>query len=150
MTPFLSTTFCDDVRQEVGGKQSLIGVYNGVMFVPQFPATLPKLWLVAAYTTPRSKLPKRLKIRVLKNGEPLVEMDAKPEHLQQLADAGGPVVAMPKGVQQAVTSHSQVCFSPLVLDGPCFLRVLAITDKGEVPGLGLQIQLQGAEFASGQ
>jgi hypothetical protein len=142
MTRMLSTTFCDDVRQEVGGKQSLIGVYNGVMFVPQFPVTLPKLWLVATYSTPCEEPPKSLKLRVLKNSEPLADLDATPEYLQQLANSREPVVPMPDGAQRMITSHLQVCFSPLMLEGPCMLRVAALTDKGDVRGLGLQIQQQ--------
>lgn len=142
MSRFLSTTFCDDVRQEIGGKQSLIGVYNTVMYVPQFPVTLPKLWVVAAYTTPVNEPPASLKVRVLKNDVPLVDMDATPEHLQQIANSREPVVPMPDGVPRVITSHMQVCFSPLVIEEPCFLRVVAMTDKGDVRGLGLQIQQQ--------
>ena len=148
MTRFLSTTFCDDVRQEVGGKQSLIGVYNGVMFVPQFPVTLPKLWILAIYSTPHDEPPKKLKVRVLKNTEPLADLDATPEYLQQLASSREPVVPMPDGTQRVSTSHMHVCFSPLVIDGPCMLRVVAITDKGEVRGLGLQIQQQSDGVAA--
>lgn len=148
MTRILSTTFCDDVRQEVGGKTSLIGVYNGVMFVPQFPVTLPKLWVLATYSMPHDEPPKGLKIRVLKNTEPLADLDATPEYLQQLANSREPFVPMPDGLQRVITSHMHVCFSPLVLDGPCILRVVAITDKDEVRGLGLQIQQQSALTAS--
>ena len=140
MTPFLATTFCDDVRQEVGGKLSLIGIYDTVMYVPQFPVTLPKLWIVTAYSMSYDEPPKNLKIRVLKNSEPLADLDATPEYLQQLANARAAVVPMPDDVQRAITSHTQVCFSPFVIDGPCFLRVIAITDRGEVRGRGLQIQ----------
>ncbi len=148
MTRFLSTTFCDDVRQEVGGKQSLIGVYNSVMFVPQFPVTLPKLWILAIYSTSYDEPPKSLKVRVLKNTEPLADLDATPEYLQQLANSREPVVPMPDGTQRMITSHMHVCFSPLVIDGPCMLRVVAISDKGEVPGLGLQIQQQSEGVAA--
>jgi hypothetical protein len=36
------TIFCDDIRQEVGGKVSFIGSYSGTMIVNvPFPATLP-------------------------------------------------------------------------------------------------------------
>jgi hypothetical protein len=139
MTPFLSTIYCDDIRQEIGGKLSLMGVYNAVMYVPQFPATLPKLWIMATYVVAQDKPPRSLKVRVFKNNEPLVDMDAMPEYLQQLANAREPVVPMPDGSQRVINSNMQVCFSPLVLDGPCVLRVVAITDQGEVPGLGLQV-----------
>jgi hypothetical protein len=37
------TIFCDDIRDEIGEKTSLIGVYHGVMMIHgAFPATLPK------------------------------------------------------------------------------------------------------------
>jgi hypothetical protein len=142
MTPFLSTIYCDDIRQEVGGKLSLMGVYNAVMYVPQFPVTLPKLWIMATYVTAQDNPPKSLKVRVFKSNEPLADLDAMPEYLQQLANAREPVVAMPDGSQRVIASHMHVCFSPLVLDGPCILRVVAITEEGEVRGLGLQIQQQ--------
>jgi len=148
MKPFLSTIYCDDIRQEVGGKLSLMGVYNAVMFVPQFPATLPKLWILATYAVPYDEPPKSLKLRVFKNNEPLADLDAMPEYLQQLANSREPVVPMPDGTQRVIASHMHVCFSPLVLDGPCILRVVAMTDKDEVRGLGLQVQQQGGVAAA--
>lgn len=142
MTPFLSTIYCDDIRQEVGGKLSLIGVYNTVLYVPQFPVTLPKFWILATHVSPSSERLKTLKMRVFKDNEPLADLDATPEHLDQLANPREPVVPLPDGSKRVVSSHMHVCFSPLVLDRPCVLRVAAITDKGEVRGLGLQVQQQ--------
>lgn len=142
MKPFLSTIYCDDIRQEVGGKLSLMGVYNGIMYVQQFPLTLPKFWVVATFVASKDEPPKSLKFRVFKNNEPLADLDATPEHLQQLATAPEPVVPMPEGSRRAISTQTQVCFTPLALDGPCILRVAAITDKGETRGLGLQVQQQ--------
>ena len=147
MTPFLSAIYCDDIRQEVGGKLSLIGVYNAVMYVQQFPVTLPKLWIMATYVAPHDESPKSLIVRVLKNNEALADLNALPEYLQQPANAREPVVPMPDGSQHVIASHVHVCFSPLVLEGPCILRVAAVTDKGEVRGLGLQIQQQPGAVA---
>ena len=36
------TTFCDDIRQEIGGKLSYMGVYSSDLYVGGFPITLPK------------------------------------------------------------------------------------------------------------
>lgn len=144
MKPLLSTIYCDDIRQEIGGKLSLMGVYNGVMYVQQFPVTLPKFWVVATFVTSKDEAPKSLKFRVFKNNEPLADLDATPEHLQQLAAAREPVVPMPDGSRSVISTQTQVCFTPLLLDAPCVLRVAAITDKDEVRGLGLQIQQQPA------
>jgi len=140
MQPFLSTIYCDDVRQEVGGKLSLIGVYNGVMYVQQFPVTLPKLWVVAIFVTSKDEPPKSLKLRVFKDNEPFADLDATPEHLQQLANAREPVVPLPEGSRRVISTQTQVCFAPLILDAPCVLRVTAITETGETRGLSLQVQ----------
>jgi len=44
------TIFCDDIRPEVGGKFSFMGVYRGIMFVhSDFPVTLPKFGLAIHY-----------------------------------------------------------------------------------------------------
>lgn len=44
------TIFCDDVRQEVGGKASFMGVYSGsINIVTDGPTRLPKLCLAAHY-----------------------------------------------------------------------------------------------------
>jgi len=44
--PYGTATFCDDFRQEVGNKVTLVGVYSGDMTFPQgvtFPLGIPKL-----------------------------------------------------------------------------------------------------------
>lgn len=49
-TPFGYTIFCDDIRYEIDGKQSFIGIYASEMiFSIPFPATLPKLGLSVKY-----------------------------------------------------------------------------------------------------
>jgi hypothetical protein len=37
------TMLCDDVRQEVGGKTSIMGLYDHHIVVPQIPCILPKI-----------------------------------------------------------------------------------------------------------
>ena len=49
-TPFGRTIFCDDIRQEIGGKISLIGVYAGGIFVlGDPPYTIPKFCMLVEY-----------------------------------------------------------------------------------------------------
>lgn len=38
-----TSIFCDDVRHELNGKFSLMGIYTGDMYVPVFPIALPKI-----------------------------------------------------------------------------------------------------------
>ena len=47
--PFGHTIFCDDIREEVLGKFSLIGVYGGEISVAGLPATVPKLGIAVRY-----------------------------------------------------------------------------------------------------
>lgn len=45
------TVFCDDIRQEEGGKSSYMGVYRGILFTnTDFPATFPKFGFGVVYT----------------------------------------------------------------------------------------------------
>lgn len=38
-----TTIFCDDVRHELNGKISLMGIYTGDMYVADFPIAIPKI-----------------------------------------------------------------------------------------------------------
>ncbi|MDQ8001696.1 MAG: hypothetical protein REU00_17505 [Pseudomonadota bacterium] len=49
---FLHTAWCDDIRQEVGNKPSLMGLYTGSIVLPQLPFTLPRLSLFNWLWTP--------------------------------------------------------------------------------------------------
>ena len=46
-----STVFCDDIRYELDGKVSFMGVYQSVMFVQEeFPFVLPKFGMTFTYS----------------------------------------------------------------------------------------------------
>jgi hypothetical protein len=51
--PFGSTVFCDDIRQEVADKHSLMGVYQGILVLPELPAAIPKLGFFITIFEPR-------------------------------------------------------------------------------------------------
>jgi len=44
--------FCDDIRQEVGGKYSCMGIYSGEVVVESFPITLPLFCMVVHISAP--------------------------------------------------------------------------------------------------
>ncbi|MBI3439005.1 MAG: hypothetical protein HY054_10255 [Proteobacteria bacterium] len=63
--PWGYTLFCDDVREEITGKYSLIGVYRQDLIIQgTLPAKLSKLCLVVNYVQPANapKLPLTLKV----------------------------------------------------------------------------------------
>ena len=45
----IKTLICDDVRREVGGKLSLMGIYSKDMIVNNVPAILPIIYLVIMF-----------------------------------------------------------------------------------------------------
>lgn len=48
------TIFCDDIRAEIGGKTTFVGVYDGVMIVHgDFPFLLPKFGMAIRYMEQR-------------------------------------------------------------------------------------------------
>jgi hypothetical protein len=68
--------FCDDVRREIDGKLTLVGVYNGNLTVfGGFPAVLPRLCVVTWLNGPLADLMTCTKITLA--GAPLG--DARPE-----------------------------------------------------------------------
>ena len=54
MTRYVHATYCDDIRQEVGGKITLVGIYPGQCLVPSLPCTLPKLCVVMNFSATRA------------------------------------------------------------------------------------------------
>ncbi|WP_449302458.1 DUF6941 family protein [Pseudoxanthomonas mexicana] len=131
--------FCDDIREEVNGKISLIGCYTGGMQVTEFPATLPKLCVLVRLICSAHEPPKTIVFRVLRDDEELLKGELPEEAMPPLAPADADESAM--GMV-----HGQFILSPFELTGPCTVRVRAIVDGQEIRGLSLPISLHaGAE-----
>jgi hypothetical protein len=88
-----STIFCDDIRHEIGGKTSCIGIYSGTMYVHSaFPIILPKFCMSVTYVQ-RSKifLDEPIKIKIFLPGDeddtPSIEAEIPlPPEAKQSAD----------------------------------------------------------------
>lgn len=86
--PFGSTIFCDDIREEVSGKSTYVGVYQGNLFIDLQGqmALLPKLALVMTLSDPTKKHFKTLEISLFNtdqtlDDEPMVHNVVTPEHI---------------------------------------------------------------------
>jgi len=134
----IQTVFCDDIRHELGGKLSYIGVYSGMLLVPTFPATLSKFCLAMNILTPADRSFAKLTVRLLKDKDVLFEGTLSNAQLSAA------VVDLPADDTMAkdriLALQSIIVFSPFVLEGPCTLRVRADTEAGELRGLGLQVE----------
>jgi len=70
-SPFGYSIFCDDVRYEIGGKLSYIGIYTGDLIVMgNFPATLPKFCIVVNYSENPSEFGDNLELTIQVPGDP--------------------------------------------------------------------------------
>lgn len=139
MNRHVQTIFCDDIRHEVGGKLSYIGVYSGHLFVPSFPVTLPKLCLALSVLTPASQPFQKLELRIFKDDEQIAEGILDKAQLSEIIEAtaeGNGNLAVEERVQ---VLNSLFMFSPFQIDGPCRLRVRAVTESEELKGLALSI-----------
>ena len=138
MNRHVFTIFCDDIRQEIGGKLSYIGVYGGQMFVPSFPITLPKLCLAMSMITPVDTPFRKLAMRILKDDTQLAEGVLDETQLAGTVEASTNVAADERK-DRILALQSMFVFSPFQLEGPCTLKVRVETESGELRGVGLRI-----------
>ncbi|RDE49304.1 MAG: hypothetical protein DVS81_17350 [Candidatus Accumulibacter meliphilus] len=143
MDRHIQTVFCDDIRHEVGGKHSYIGVYSGKLFVPTFPATLSKLCVAMNVLTPADRPFAKLTVRLLKDEDVLIEGTLDDVQLSAAVDVPEDDAMTKDGI---LALQSVIVFSPFVLEGPCTLRVRAETEEGELRGLGLRVEQAPAEM----
>lgn len=146
MNRHVQTIFCDDIRHELGGKLSYIGVYSGHLFVPTFPVTLPKLCLSLSVITPASQPFQKLELHIFKDDEQIAEGILDEVQLSEIIEAtaeGNGNLATEERVQ---VLNSLFMFSPFQIDGPCRLRVRAVTESEELKGLALSVAQAAADM----
>ena len=115
--------FCDDVRQEIGNKFSLMGCYGTDLYVPSFPFRLPKLCAFVHVRTDRAHPFERLTLRLVRGDEVLSELVANPDKL----NAGD----TPEWARW-ISMTGILAVSPFHANAPCRLRVLAETESGTI------------------
>lgn len=138
----IHTTFCDDVRQEIRNKTSMIGVYNGSLVIQHLPVVLPKLCLVVDVSTPVDYPFEKLIVRVIRGeGDVLGELEIPSDVLALEQDKVKEAFGDDEEDTVAVFS-SVMTFSPFSIESETILKVRAITETGELKGQSLRILKQ--------
>lgn len=137
----LHTQFCDDIRQEVGNKLSLMGVYNGALVVPSFPFDLPRLFVSMRATASNDEPFKSLSFVVMIDDEVIAEL-AIPE-----VDLNAPIGNLPEflsasDLQRQQSFQTFFALPPLRFDKESVIRSRIVTEAGEIRGDSLMIVAQ--------
>jgi len=131
--------FCDDIRNEPGGKLSFIGCYNAVMFVVrEFPVTLPKFCVHFYVFSPATQPYTSVVARCYIPGEdqPIAE---EPIDVPALEDQLELVRNLPKDqpIPPYIVVAASLVFSPLEIKSPGMIHIrVAINDSSSELHLG--------------
>jgi|SRR5262249_50572451 len=134
------TIFCDDIRIEIGGKLTYVGVYQGgTMLVPgSFPATVPKLALGIVYKQRHDKVVLPFTLWIFLPGD----ADDKPSIIAEMPeDAARAAIEEAKATAEKMTTevfatlNSQFAITPLHIAQPGLLKVRAVRGD-QLIGLG--------------
>lgn len=128
-TPFGYTLFCDDIRQEVNGKSTLVGVYgNDLIIYGSLPATLPKLALWVSYfeRLGESREPLELLVYLPGDGDdaPTMRNSIAGETLERIRSPNISSDVTPE--DQLFGMTAQIILSPITLkeEGPIKVRMI--------------------------
>ena len=130
--------FCDDIRNEAGGKLSFIGCYNGVIFISgQFPLVLPKLCVHTHIFSPASLPFNSIVVRCYLPGddgpfsEEAIETPGRSAQSELVAnlktDTNAPLF---------IVAATSLIFTPLELKSAGLMRVRALIDAEHEVRLG--------------
>jgi hypothetical protein len=124
--------FCDDIRNEPGGKLSFIGCYNAVMFTAsQFPLVLPKFCTHFHVFSPATKPYESILARCYVPGstDPIAE---EAIDLPSLHDQMDLLVSLPKNgaVPPCIVVAASLVFAPLEIPEPGMIQIRALINGG--------------------
>ncbi|WP_342728380.1 hypothetical protein AAFG07_17660 [Bradyrhizobium sp. B097] len=145
--------FCDDVRPEVGGKLSLMGLYQADMFFPasiSLPIILPKFFAVINYYEIHHSIEEDMIFRITygTEGAALAELPISRKEIQanQIAATAAPEDA--EDQERIFNIRLPIPLIPFTLSKMGRLRVRAHYSDGKVLRLGSMAirQIPDAEF----
>ena len=132
MDMFGYSIFCDDIRYEMGGKVSFIGVYTGVMLLSQaYPQVLPKLCIRATLVASAANPPKNVSILLYlphDSENPATSAELPIQGFEPLRPKDIPEDGSEKKLQVSF----EFVLSPFEVTKPGYIRLRAIADGEEV------------------
>lgn len=132
--------FCDDVRLEIGGKQSLMGLYQADMFFPAsapLPILLPKVVIVINYYEVQGALKEDISFKITFGDNLIGEAPALRKDIEAAqAQAPIPTDASDEDKERIFSLRLPIPISPFRIDQATRLRVRAHYSDGKILKLG--------------
>ncbi|WP_295491461.1 hypothetical protein [Sphingorhabdus sp. EL138] len=135
--------FCDDVRKEIGGKVTIVGVYGGELTAyGEAPLSLPQLYAVVSFRNKPNDDSYSLKV--------VVSMFGSDGEAKVLSSFDYDVPACQRDLLPApIDEHSMVFIelshivrmSPLIITEPCMITVRAYLGDDEVRLGSLKVRI---------
>jgi hypothetical protein len=123
------TLFCDDIRQEVAGKNTLVGVYHVDMVFPVdvvFPIAYPRLAIFVTYYEITQKFSDDLTLTVYLHSKE-AETTLHSMNFQRSSVIASPPVDMPfldeRETERVNIVRYPLVLSPLLVPSECVLKV---------------------------
>jgi hypothetical protein len=142
--PYGHTVICDDIREEINGKITYVGVYQSDLIVNvPFPTSLPMLCFGVFYNSPRELAHEMagMEIRVYFPGDsedaPTVKLPGNPDVSPEFAtpDRSAPPLSILVGPQQTQAKFLVRTFMPPLKEAG-HIRVRALLKSGRIVYLG--------------
>jgi hypothetical protein len=94
-TPYGYTIFCDDIRNEIDGKVTLVGIYSADMiFKVPLPVIVPKLGIVISYFERRGESVDPIRLEVYlpgdEDGKPSITTDIPHDNFRNIPESNDP------------------------------------------------------------
>lgn len=135
MNRFAYSIFCDDIRYEVNNKTSFIGIIGNLMYIPSFPAVLPKLCVSVTASTPHSQPFKSLHVTATLGETVLFDVDLDEGQLEQMHVQAANQIDDAKGLY----AQAMFVLSPLHIQEPGKIKISVIADGVDLESNGMQI-----------
>jgi hypothetical protein len=130
--------YCDDVRQEVGGKMTLVGVYQGgIQINAPLPVTIPQLHIVCNIRTPIDRPFKSLAFRLMFGDEEVAASTIPDDFLEGLIHTSAPREESNSGI-----FNMQIGVQNILVTKPGKMVMLVTTEEGELRSNALEIRTQ--------
>jgi hypothetical protein len=126
--PSAIAVFCDDIRQEIGGKVSFIGIYQQSLISPApFPMTLPRLCVSVFYAhyVEDDLEPVKIRAKFAVTNTTLFEAELPVDHLKPKP----PLINVTGAKAAALMTRFDLIFSPLAVPQQSTIEIDVIKGK---------------------